>query len=103
MTLDDVPEMVEGWHSGTLRFQDVYFLCLDMFEHHEVETILPRLPSALREKIVSRLREDWDNDTPTEECIIFHSGSGEHPATKTIVERVRRWIEQPARDQDDLA
>ncbi len=103
MTLDDVPEMVENWQSGSLHFQDVYFLCLDLFERHEVDAVLPRLPPSLREEIDSRLRASWDNDTPPEECIIFHSGSGEHPATRTIVERVRRWIAQPVRDQDDLA
>jgi hypothetical protein len=89
MTLDDVPEMVENWQSGSLRLQDVYFLCLDLFEYHEIDAVLPRLPSNLREEVDSRLRADWDNDTPAEECIIFHSGRGEHPATKTILERAR--------------
>lgn len=94
MKLDDVPEMIESWRHGELLFEDVYFLCLDLFEHHEAEVVLSKLPSELREQVVSKLRDDWDNDTPPEVCIIFNSGSGEHPGTKAIVEAARRWIAQ---------
>lgn len=94
MKLDDLPDMIEDWRLGELYFEDVYFLCLDLFEHHEAEVVLLKLPSELREQVDSKLRDDWDNDTPSEACIIFHSGSGEHPGTKAIVEAARRWIAQ---------
>ena len=94
MTLDDMPEMLGEWRAGNLRLQDVYFLCLYLFEHHEAKIVLSRLPADLREEIEERLRADWDNDAPLEECVIFDSGSGEHPAAKIIVERVRQWIAQ---------
>ena len=99
MTLDDIPEMLESWRAGDLRFQDVYFLCLDLLRAHEAEAILSMLPPELREEIGARLRTDWDNQAPIEDCSIFHSGSGEHPATKIIVERARRWIAQHPEDR----
>jgi hypothetical protein len=102
MTLEDIPEMVEDWRRGELRLEDVYFLCLYLFEHHEARVVLSKLPRELQERVDARLRSDWDNDTPPEDCFIFNSGSGEHPATKTIVERARRWIaEHPGELRED--
>jgi hypothetical protein len=98
MTLDDIPEMLGDWRTGNLTFEDVYFLCLDLFEDHEADIVLSQLPEELRQKVDSRLRADWDNDAPLEDCFIFNSGSGEHPASRTIVERARRWIAQHPKD-----
>lgn len=92
MTLDDVPDMIQEWRIGNLTFQDVYSLCLYLLEDHEADSVFSQLPGDLRGMIDSKLRADWDNDAPLEECIIFNSGSGEHPAAKVIVEKARRWI-----------
>jgi hypothetical protein len=86
--------MLDELRAGNLFFEDVYFLCLDLLEAHEVDVVLSQLPNELREQIDSRLRTAWDNDAPLENCSIFNSGSGEHPATRIIVERARRWIAQ---------
>jgi hypothetical protein len=94
MHIGDVPEMVDDWLSGMLRSRDVYFICLSLFEEHEVEAVLSYLPESLRQEVVTSLRSDWDNDLSLEDCFIFSSASGEHPATKLIVQKVRRWIAQ---------
>jgi hypothetical protein len=94
MMLDDIPEMIEDWQTGNLRFSEVYSCCLYLLEHHEADAIFSQLPDELREQLDSKLRQDWDHDAPLEDCIVFSSGGGEHPATKIIVERARRWIAQ---------
>ena len=98
MVPDDISEMIEDWLIGDLSFKEVYSLCLALFEDHDVEDILLRLPKELREPIDSKLRADWDNDAPLEDCIIFNSGSGEHPATRAIVEKARQWLARHPKD-----
>ena len=92
MTLSDVPEMLVDWRSGELFTDEVYELCLGLFARHEVGEVLSLLPSELQDDFASRLRTEFDNETPAEEYIWFSSGGGDHPSKVSIIDRIRAWL-----------
>ena len=92
LTPDDLPELLDDLHHDHIPLEDLYDICLYMFEEHEPEAVMSRLPPALRERLTDMLRSDWDNDAPLASCSIFSAGSDRHPGTDLIVSRTRAWL-----------
>lgn len=92
ISLEDIPEMIEELKAGNLTSQDFHWLCFDLFEHHEVETVLALLPAKLRDDMVADISSFCDNDIPTEDFLLLSSARGDHPAKLIIIDRIRRWL-----------
>lgn len=95
ITTADIPELVEDVRTGELREEDAYALCLELFVTADIDDVISQLPHALRQTFTERLRSDFDNDTPPDDYVWFDSGRGEHPAKRSIIERVRAWLKDP--------
>jgi hypothetical protein len=92
IALEDIPEMLEELRAGNLTLQDFYSLCLDLLEHHEVETVLALLPAGLRDDLAADMISLCDNDIPAEDFLLLSSARGDHPAKLVIIDRIRRWL-----------
>jgi hypothetical protein len=92
ISIGDIPEMLREMRAGTLSFKDISSLCLDLFEHNEVDAVLAALPDRLRDDIVADMTSTFDNDIPLDDFMIFSSARGDHPAKSVIIDRVRRWL-----------
>jgi hypothetical protein len=92
ISINDIPEMLDEMRAGTLTFRDVSSLCLDLFEHHEVETVLAAFPEDLRDNLVADIVATFDNNIPVDEFLIFSSARGDHPAKLTIIDKIRSWL-----------
>jgi hypothetical protein len=91
-SLEDIPAMLEELKTGSLTFQDVSSLCLDLFEHHDVEVVLAALPAKLRDDLTADMISFFDNDTPPEDFMLLSSARGDHPAKLIIINKVRHWL-----------
>ena len=98
ITLQDISELVLDWQAGDLRLVDLYDRCLDLLEYHDVDAVLALLPPELRSDFAARMRNDFDNETPSEDYIWFDSGRGDHPGKCVIIERIRAWLADPSRE-----
>lgn len=92
MSISDIPELIEEMKAGTFSFGDVVSLCLDLFQHNEVDAVLAALPEQLRADVIADLVATFDNDIPAQDFLIFSSARGDHPAKVVIIERVRHWL-----------
>jgi hypothetical protein len=90
--LNDIPEMIDELRAGNLTPQVFNSLCLDLLEHHEVETVLGLLPVELRDDLITDMSSFYDNDIPAEDFLLLSSARGDHPAKLIIIDRVRRWL-----------
>lgn len=92
ISLEDVPEMLESYKSGDLDFRDVYSLCLDLFEHHDVADVFTSFPADLHKQLASQLRAVYDNDIPPNNFLLLDSARGDHPAKHVIIDKIRAWL-----------
>jgi hypothetical protein len=92
ISIEDVPGMIEDFELGNLDFREVYSLCLDLFERHEVEEVLVLLPAKLRGDLASALRTVYDNDVLPGNFLLLDSARGDHPAKAVIIDRIRSWL-----------
>jgi hypothetical protein len=92
ISLEDIPEMVKDFDAGDLNFQEIYSLCLDLFEHNDVDEVFTLLPEKLRDDLASALRAVYDNDTPPDNFLLLDSARGDHPAKHVIIDRIRNWF-----------
>lgn len=92
ISIQDIPELLDEMKAGTFSLGDVVSLCLDLFEHNEVDTVLAALPDDVRSHVIADMMATFNNDTPPHEFLIFNSARGDHPAKDLIIGRIRRWL-----------
>jgi hypothetical protein len=92
ISLDDISELVTELETGNLEREHFYSLCMDLFEYHEVETVLASLPVDLRRGLIADITTLFDNDVPAEDFLLLSSARGDHPAKIVIIDRIRRWL-----------
>lgn len=92
MSIQDIPDLLEEMKAGTFSPGDVVSLCLDLFEHNEVDAVLAALPDEMRSYVIADMMATFNNDTPAAEFLIFDSARGDHPAKELIIGRIRRWL-----------
>jgi hypothetical protein len=92
IALEDIPEMLVELDQGELSLQDVHALCLDLFVQNEVDDVFAQLPMKLRDEIISRLYNVYNNDTPPENFLLFDSARGDHPDKLIIINKIRGWL-----------
>lgn len=92
ISLEDIPEMIKDFDVGDIDFRDIYSLCLDLFEHNDVDEVFTLLPERLRNDLASALRAVYDNDTPPDNFLLLDSARGDHPAKHVIIGRIRSWF-----------
>ena len=92
LKLEDIDDLVADLRAGELDFDLAYDCLLQLLRWHSVEDMLGRLPPPERERVVTAMQRDFDNDVPPAEYIWFSSGRGDQPDKQLIIDKLRTWL-----------